>query len=274
MGEERVRRSIQKWEKELESYHMNDFERMYEIWLDSMFSKVPNQYQERILNWADQWFLYTYTFLQGTNSQMASQERILQTARSFDEQIEEISDLKRLSIEQLTYLADQQLAKSRVYSFTQGGLTGTGGWMFLGLDFPLIMTLNLRSVQLIGNSFGYDMNNPIEMILALKVLHAGLMPKRFKFEAWEELKKELDSIDTIMEKEGGALDENWLEQPVNQLFKTLAIVMFRRKLVQGVPLISVGIGALSNYKLAKDVTLFAKNFYQHRYITEQIKEES
>nr|WP_279401789.1 EcsC family protein [Piscibacillus salipiscarius] len=172
-------------------------------------------------------------------------------------------------MEQLTYLSDQQLAKSRVYSFAQGGLTGTGGWLFLGVDFPLIMTLNLRSVQLIGNSFGYDMNNPVEMILALKILHGGLMPQRFKYEAWTELKNDLNSLDTIMEQVDGTLDETWLEQPVNQLFKTLAIVMFRKKLVQGVPLISVGIGALSNYKLSKDVTLFAKYFYQHRFLEEQ-----
>ncbi|WP_175615933.1 EcsC family protein [Piscibacillus halophilus] len=268
MGEERIRRTIEKWETDLESYHMNDFERVYEVWLNQMFSKVPKHYQDKIFEWADQWFLYSYTFLQGTSSQIAARERILQTARSFDDEIEEISDLRRLSIEQLTYLADQQLAKSRVYSFTQGGITGTGGWLFLGIDFPLILTLNLRSVQMIGSSFGYDLNNPVEMLLALKVLHGGMMPQRFKYGTWLELKEELNSLDSIMEQDDWILDQNWFEQPVNQLFKTLAIVMFRRKLVQGVPLLSVGIGAISNYKLAKNVTSFAKTFYQYRHLNE------
>ncbi|GEL76871.1 EcsC family protein [Tenuibacillus multivorans] len=274
MGEERITRSIAQWEKGLEQHVTNDFERIYEIWIQNMFSSIPSSYQNKIFETMDQWFLYTYTFLQGTNMQLTAKDRILQTARSFDDRIEEISDLKTLSVEQLTYLADQQLSKSRVYAFTQGGLTGTGGWLLLGIDFPLIVTMNLKSVQLIGTCYGYDMNNPLEMIMALKVLHAGILPQRFQHEAWEKLKYDMEDIETIMEDESLLVDRSWAEQPVNQIFKVLAIVMFRKKLVQGVPLVSVGIGAVSNYRLAKQVTNFAKHFYQYRFIKEQTNREA
>lgn len=269
MGEERVKRSIDLWEKNLKQYNTNDFERMYEIWIQHTFAKIPVSYQHKFFDMMDQWFLYTYTFIQGTNSQIVARERILQAARSFDGSIERITDLQKLSVEKLTYLADQQLAKSRVYSFTQGGMTGTGGWLLLGIDLPLMATMNLRSVQLIGNSFGYDMDNPIEMIIALKVLHAGILPKRYQYEAWFKLKKDIESLETIMEDESLLTDETWITQPINQIFKTLAIVMFRKKLVQGIPLISIGIGAISNYNLAKQVTNFAKYFYQYRHLREQ-----
>ncbi|TFB25045.1 EcsC family protein [Filobacillus milosensis] len=269
MGEERVKRSINKWEEELQQYNTNDFERMYEMWVQNSFSKIPPNYQQKFFSMMDQWFLYTYAFLQGTSSQITAKERILQTARSFDEDIETITDLQNLSIEQLTYLANQQLSRSRIYSLTQGGITGTGGWLLLSADFPLMLTMNLRSVQLIGSSFGYDMNNPIEMVVALKVLHGGILPKRFQYDAWHQLKEETSSLTTIMESEDLLTDETWIEQPLNQVFKTLAIVMFRKKLVQGVPLISVGIGALSNYKLSKEVTNFAKRYYQYRHLIEK-----
>ncbi|RPF55351.1 EcsC family protein [Aquisalibacillus elongatus] len=268
MGEERILKSLHQWEGEIKQYNTNDFERMYELWTQSMFHKIPDHYQQKFFELTDQWFLYTYAFLQGTSYQINAQERILQTARTFHDDIQNISDLKKLRVEQLTYLADQQLAKSRVYSFTQGGITGTGGWFLLGVDFPLMVTLNLRSVQLIGSSFGYDMNNPIEMVLALKVLHGGILPRRLKYEAWEELKRESSELETIMKYEALLTDHTWFEQPINQVFKTLAIVMFRKKLFQGIPLISVGIGAFSNYKLAKDVTDFAKHFYQYRHLNE------
>ncbi|MGM8215614.1 EcsC family protein [Bacillaceae bacterium W0354] len=272
MGEERVLKEINKWEADLENYVTNDFESLYEMWVQNSFKQLPHFFQKRFYEFVDQWFLYTYTFIQSTNAQNEAKNRILQIARTYDETIETIEDLQRLSIDQLTYLADQQVAKNRVYSFTQGGITGTGGWLFLGVDLPLIVALNLRSVQLIGSCFGYNMNNPIEMVIALKVFHAGTLPKRMQYQAWIDLKKSTENLESVLSEERMLTDQSWFEQPLNQIFKTIAIVSFKKKLIQGIPLISVGIGAITNYRLAKQVTDLAKRFYQHRLINERNNE--
>ncbi|WP_238378765.1 EcsC family protein [Halalkalibacillus sediminis] len=269
MGEERILREVSTWELELSDYVSNDFEKVYEIWVKDQFAKLPDNTQHRFFEVMDQWILYTYTFLQSTNAQVDATNRILQVGRTYDESIERVEDLRSISIEKLTYMADQQVARNRLYAFSQGGITGTGGWLLLGLDFPMMIALNLRSVQLIGTCFGYNMHNPLEMILALKVFHAGAMPKRMQYLAWEELKGSMEELEGIMDEQEWITDESWLEPPLQNLFKTLAIVMFKKKMLQGIPIVSVGIGAVSNYKLAKQVSDFAKKFYQYRLIHEK-----
>ncbi|WP_245570122.1 EcsC family protein [Halalkalibacillus halophilus] len=269
MSKQRVKQEIGKWEQETASYTANDFERLYEIWVHNQFEKLPNNLQKQFFESTDQWLLYTYGFLQNMNTQIEAQNRIIQVGRTYDESIEKVEDLRVLSIEKLNYLADQQIAKNRVYSFVQGGVTGTGGWLLLSIDFPLILALNLRTVQLIGASYGYNMHNPLEMILALKVFHAGVLPKRMQYQAWNNLKQEANNVNEIMNNDRQLTDKSWLEQPIQNIFKTLVIVLFRKKLFQGVPLVSVAIGATVNYKLAKEVSEFAKRFYQYRFLLEQ-----
>ncbi|GAA0456151.1 EcsC family protein [Alkalibacillus silvisoli] len=266
MGEKRVLTEIMRFEQEVASYVSNDFEKVYEIWVQDQFNKLPKRVQSKFFDSVDQWLLYTYTFLQGTNAQNESYNRILQVGRTYDEHVEKIEDLRHLSIEKLNYLTDQQVARNRVYAFVQGGVSGAGGWLLLGVDLPLMIGLNLRTVQLIGTCYGYNMHNPIEMLIALKVLHAGALPKRLQYEAWQNLKHDIDKYDSLMSQEKQLTNKTWIEQPLKNIFKTLAIIMFRKKLFQGVPLISVGIGATVNYKTAKDISDFAKRFYQYRFI--------
>ena len=68
----------------------------------------------------------------------------------FNEDIMTITDLKHLSIDQLNYIANQQMVKHRLYSFTQGGVSGLGGVVLLGGDIPAMAVINIRIVQLIA----------------------------------------------------------------------------------------------------------------------------
>ncbi len=266
VGEERVLNEVFKWEKELRDYVTSDFEKLYDLSLDQSFKNLPQAYQDKFYDVIDQWFLYTYTFLQSTAMQNEAVNRVLQVARTYDETIEKVEDLRHLSIEKLTYLADQQIAKNRLYALTQGGLTGSGGFLFLSSDLPVMVALNLRTVQMVGTSFGYNMHHPAEMLLALKVFHAGMLPKRMQYEAWEKLKKNTEKSYSALLNEQNLTDQTWLEQPIQQIFKTIAILSLRKKKFQGIPLLSIGIGATVNYRLARNVTSLAKHFYQYRFI--------
>ena len=268
MGEERILTEIKLWENELHDIS-NEFGSYYEDWMQESFERLPLKFKSKFEHFIEQWFLYTYTFLQSTTMQNDAIQRILQTARTYDDTIDTIEDLKELSIEKLTYLAEQQVARNRLYSFTQGGITGTGGWLLLGIDLPLIVTMNLRTVQLIGSSFGYNMNHPIEMLIALKVFHAGSLPKRMQYNSWNELKKSIEQQNSILEEKQIVKNEGWSEHIMKQIFKTIAIVSFKKKVIQGVPILSIGIGAVTNYRLARQISDFAKKFYQYRSITEK-----
>ena len=81
------------------------------------------------------------------------------------------------------------MVKHRLYSFAQGGVSGSGGMVLLGGDLPAMAVINIRVVQLIAMTYGYEVNTPVEMMLALKVFHAGMMPKRLQGVAWGEFNR-------------------------------------------------------------------------------------
>jgi len=277
MTYERVAKDVDSWLEQYRGYQPNDFEMIYDDWINQSFYNLDPDVKEKFFSKLDAWFFHTHAFLQGTSFQNEARQRILSVGRVFSEEIENITDMKRmLSVDQLSYIAQQQIARGRLYSFAQGGLTGTGGWLLLGLDYPLMMVMNIRAVQLIGLTFGHEMNHPYEMMISLKVFHAATLPKRLQVHAWDELMDEVNRNEHpyVFEGNDQLTNESWLEQPIKQCFKSMFIVMFRKKIFQGLPFISIAIGAYSNYHLTKQVTDFAMKFYQYRYLLDHKEEES
>ncbi|MCP3025435.1 EcsC family protein [Halobacillus sp. A5] len=271
MSSRRVLEQIKKWEEQHLNNETNDFEMIYSDWLQDSFRQISPKLRKDFFSKLDDWLFHTHAFLQGTNFQMEARERILTVGRIFNEEIEVMEDMQQLNVDQLTYIADQQTARSRLYSFAQGGLTGTGGIFLLGIDFPLMLAMNLRTVQLVGLTFGHEMNHPAEMMLSLKVFHAATLPKRLQGEAWKEITEEVKNYPSqfIYEGEEELTGAPWIEQPLKQVSKTLFILMFRKKLFQGIPLVSMAIGAQSNYNLTKRISEFSTKFYQYRHLLKQ-----
>lgn len=270
--EERTWQSIVEWERQIESYQPTDFEMTYEKWLENSLENLNPRLRNKLFNSLDDWLFHTHSFIQGTQIQLDARQRILTESRIFNEDINQLSDLKMLSLDQLNYLSNQQTAKHRVISFTQGALAGTGGILLLGLDIPATLVINLRAVQLVAMSYGYDVNVPSEMMISLKVFHAATLPARIQAVGWQELKKELDNIhqyNYFYEGDERLTDESWLDQPLQQVVKAFAIMAFRKKLIQGLPLVGMAIGAGLNYQLCRRVTDFSKQFYQMRYLMEK-----
>ncbi|WP_017756111.1 EcsC family protein [Calidifontibacillus oryziterrae] len=267
-----VFKRIEQWEQQLFEYVPTDFERTFDKWLEKSFEKLDPTVKEQFFKSLDSWLFHLNSFIHGSDSQMNERERLLKAARIFNDQIEQIDDMKNLTIDQLTYLADQQISKYRIYSFSQGGLAGTGG-LLLSADIPAITILNLRAVQNIALVYGYDVNVPFEMMTSLKVFHAATLPKRMRAASWESLIKDVRQFDEqyyyLYEKDDDLTDVTWLEQPLLQLLKSMVIIMFRKKLIQGLPLVGMAIGAGMNYKLSRQVTEFANYYYQKRFLSEK-----
>lgn len=272
MSDEFFSNEMDRWEKQWSRYQSNDFENLYDLWVKKAFEGMSPETKKLFFNRMDNWLFHTHALIQGTAFQNDARERIITSGKIFDSTIADIHDLKMLTLDQLTYLAHQQASKSRLYSLAQGGITGTGGWLLLGIDFPVMVAMNLRVIQLIGLTFGHEMNHPYELLLSLKVFHAATLPKRLQKEAWEELKKEVQSRNPhpyLFEEEEGLTNETWIAQPLKQCLKSLFILMFRKKLVQGLPILSIAIGAGLNYQLTKQVTEYTIRFYQYRHMMEQ-----
>lgn len=266
--ENRVLAEIQEWENKMFSYEPNDFELTYEKYLEKSFLLLPEQVQRQFFSTLDNWLFHLHALIQGSQLQMDAKERILTAGRVFNPEIESIEELHSLNIDQLQYIAQQQIARHRLYSFAQGGMAGTGSSLMLGADIPAMAVINLRVVQLIAMTYGIEVNTPYEMMSSLKVFHAATLPPRMQSQAWEELITELRDQEDYYFYEGKdeVADVTWIEQPIKQLFKAIAIFIFRKKSFQGIPFISMAIGAGTNYQLTRKVTEFAHKYYQYRYL--------
>lgn len=271
--EQIVMNEIQDWERKLLSYEPNDFQLTYEKYLERSFSLLPEGVQRQFFSVIDTWLFHLHGIIQGSQLQMDAKERIKQAGRIFNKEIEEIEDMSSLSIDQLQYIAEQQIARHRFYSFAQGGLAGTGETLLLGADIPSMAIINLRAVQLIAMTYGYEINTPYEMMTSLKVFHIGTLPPRIQKEGWSLLIEELpvDNSHYFYKGKEEITDINWIEQPVQQLFKGMVIALFRKRMIQGIPLVSMAIGAGANYQLTRKVTDLAHKYYQYRYL--KAKEE-
>lgn len=269
--EKKVLDELYLWESKLYGYEPNDFELAYDRYLDRSFSMLPEEVQERFFSLFDSGLFHLHSLIQGSQLQMDAKERILAAGRVFQPELETIHDLRKLPIEQLEFIAGQQIARHRIYSFVQGGMSGSGGNLVLGADMPAMAVINLRIVQLIAMTYGFEVNTPFEMMVALKVFHTATMPSRMQSSGWKALKNDLEQAEDFYFYQGkdDLADVTWLEQPIKQIFKGMVIMMFRKKHLQGMPVISMVIGAGANYQLTRRVTEFAHKYYQMRYFKEK-----
>lgn len=272
--EMKIYEEVKAWEEKLYSHETTDFEVLYDKALQSSFALIPEDMQKEFFTTLDNVLFHLHAMIQGSQFQMDARDRILATARIFHDGIEEIADMRNLTADQLKYIAQQQIARHRLYSFAQGGISGMGGAVLITSDLPAITIINLRLVQLIAMSYGYEVNTPKEMMISLKVFHTGTLPERLQKYGLEELNECTQQSEQSYFFDGNdeITDVSWFEQPVKQIMKYMAISLFRKKKIQGLPLMSMMIGAGTNYTLTRRVSEFAHHYYQYRYLQEKSEE--
>ncbi|MGN7939547.1 EcsC family protein [Metabacillus sp. 22489] len=263
---------IEKWEQELQKDIRTDVERTLHKWINKKMNELPVSVKRILFSKFDKCFFHLHSIIQGSYSQQDARNQILLTAKSLGEDIYQLKDLQSLSIDQLHYLANLQTSKHRIYSLIQGGMTGTGGILLSGVEIPAQILINLRAVQLIAMSYGYEINTPYEMMTSLKVFHASLMPKHLQSVGWSELKNEIHigaAQAYFYEGEENLANNYDVEFLLKQIVKLSVIALLKKKIISGVPLISMMIGAGMNYRLTRQVTNFSNIYYQYRIIFEK-----
>ncbi|EZH66727.1 hypothetical protein DH09_01945 [Bacillaceae bacterium JMAK1] len=236
---------------------------------------LPKRYEKKLVELVDRFMFYTQTLILNSSAQVEAEQRILSTAKVFNHRIEHISELDQLSFEQNKFILEQQTAKQRLLSFGQGGLTGLGGPFLLAADLPLMLATNLRTVQLAAMSFGNDLRHPREMMIALKAFHVATLPRKAQYEGWTELQAEKEVWMGRFPVFYGGNEEvtsaEWFQQPLRQIAKLMIISVLRKKMVQGIPIAGIAVGAYSNYQLARQVSTIAGHYYERRYLEEVLQ---
>ncbi|MET3697275.1 EcsC family protein [Bacillus oleivorans] len=263
--------NVLQWEKKLLGYEGNDFEKTYERWLYQAFEALPDHWKDPIIHSIDQWIFHIYALFHETSIQNDAKERILATAKAFNEQIQDFEGLKNLPLSQLNYIADREQSKHRLYSIIHGGLAGTGKSVFSSMSIPVTLINNIRVVQLMSYIYGYDLSSPYELMTSIKVFHAATLPKRYQGEAWLSLKRELleqQNSAYFYDGEEQIISKEWIEFGLDELIKLVSIQLFQPKEEGKFPLLSVIFGVQFQYSLSKRVAVFAHKYYVYRYLLE------
>ncbi|MBB2480276.1 EcsC family protein [Bacillus sp. APMAM] len=274
-NEQKVWEDIEEYVQSFQSYEGNDFQNLYGKWVEKAFTSIPESLTEPFFEKLDTWLFHLHSLLQGLRIQDEARERILKSAKVFDESIFLIEDMKKLSIDQLSYIADQHVSRHKIYSLLQGGMTATAQPIFLSSDFLALILINLRSVQLTAITYGYDVRQPFEMMTSLKVFHTASLPNRLKGMGWKELTDELEEHHSLYFYEGmeKIIDYRWLEEPFKQSLKVFFISLFNKNSSSKSSFVSLAIGAGANYQFSRKVNQFAEKYYQYRFLLDKQREE-
>ncbi|WP_368503555.1 EcsC family protein [Alkalihalophilus sp. As8PL] len=264
--------TILEWEDTYFTHEATDVEYSYLKWSDKLVEQLGNTRKQKVLMQLDHVFIHMHAYLQNTRSHEETKKRILQYARVFEPTINELEDLRYLPIEQLDYMTEQLMAKQRLLSLGQGGLTGMGGMFLLAADLPAAIAINLRSVQQIATIYGFDLKRPIEMVVALKLLHLATLPKAFQAHEWDKLWNDVNEHqvdDVFYAGKEDIIEPEWLQHLIRQLAKSFVITMLRKRMIQGLPLVGMAFGAGMNYRLSQQVIELAHKFYQKRLLIDR-----
>ncbi|SDZ54843.1 EcsC protein family protein [Evansella caseinilytica] len=272
--EQWIWQEITAMEKQLLSAKATDFSHTYQKGIELGLEALGGKWTKKLLAGIDDFLFHLQAVIQQGYLEERTREMLLTQARVFRPDVHVIADMKKLTMDQLRFIAKKQLAKQRLTALAQGGLTGIGGILFMLGDLPLLFAVNLRTVQLMALTYGYDLRKPYEMMFVLKVFYAVSLPPYLRQQAWERLFGELEAAGEEEDfffydgKEEGA-SAAWLQRPINHLVKLFLIAAVRKKRIQGIPVISLAAAAGSNYYFARQISEAAHLFYQKRLLLEK-----
>ncbi|WP_349408142.1 EcsC family protein [Pseudalkalibacillus sp. SCS-8] len=275
-NEKQIWSSIEKWEQEYFTYVPTDFSRAYVRTFDEAMEKLSPKWRDKALHTIDNLLFHLHSIILNSQFQQDTKQRVLLSAQAMNADVAVFEDIADCRIEQLRYIAQHQVAKHRLLSFAQGGLSGAGGLLFLGIDIPASIAAHLRSIQVIALSYGYAINQPYETMLSLKVFHAATLPKEHQQNAWEKLLSEATEPDMnpyFFDTDEVVADQQWTRHLVGLIGKGVILFTLRKRLIQGIPLMGMVYGAAANYQLSRQITDFANHFYQKRWLLEKHHKE-
>lgn len=269
--ERRALQEIKDWESKMSLDAPNDIQFVFENYLEQSFLLLPEGVRKQFFGLMDNMLFHLQATIQGSQLQADVKERILATARVMDPSVEAVNDLKKMDLNRLQFIAQQQISRHRFYSFAQGGLAGSGSKLMLGIDLPAMAVINLRAIQLIALSYGYETNTPFEMMSSLRIFHVSTLPKRNQHEGWKLLMNDFAESKERYFFEGSeeVTDSTWIEQPLLQMLKASVIYLWSKKSAKKLPVLSMAVGAGLNYGFTRKVTQYANYYYMLRYLKQK-----
>jgi len=179
--------------------------------------------------------------------------------------VETLDDVNQLPISTMDEAADRLSKGRKKVATVQGASTGFGGILTLSLDIPLLLGLQLKTLQDLAICYGYDPKNKQERLFIIKCL--------------QFVSSDIVGKQTIL-KQLTAFDQNGSHErreAMSELQGWREVVFSYRdnfgwkKLFQMVPIAGLVFGAFINRSAINDIAEAGKMLYRKRRIVERFQ---
>jgi len=156
-------------------------------------------------------------------------------------------------------------SENAVLAAVEGGGTGLGGAVLIAADIPLLFGINLRLIQQIGASYGFDVSSPAYSPLVLAIFNVAASSSRA---SKSQALREITVAAAAIAQDGaykGRVSGTFQDQN-RHLPREIAKNIAGRKVAQLIPIAGAAIGAGINYWFTTETAETAFMLFRALYI--------
>ena len=173
-------------------------------------------------------------------------------------------------------LAKKHWANHCKYAAAEGAAAGLAGMVRFVVDVPLVISLAIREIRLIGLCFGYRVNTPAEVDYVIHVLRIGSSVdpanKASSLDALKKIEAQQRGRARGRRKQsfsGERLRVRYLVS-LEEYSRLLSLQLIRRGVLHFIPLAAAITGASFNAAYAHDVGRAAYMCYRRRFLADRL----
>ena len=180
--------------------------------------------------------------------------------------VETLDNVKLLPISTMDDAVDKITMNRRKIATVQGASTGIGGVFTLTIDIPLLLSLQLKTLQDIALCYGYDPSDKKERLFVVKCLQFVSSDIVGKQAILDQL-SQFDNPDDVSKRETLSELQGWRE----------VVFSYRdqlgwKKIFQMIPIAGLVFGAFINRSAVSDIAEAGKMLYRKRRLVERLSQ--
>ncbi|MEH7344783.1 EcsC family protein [Bacillus sp. JJ1532] len=183
-----------------------------------------------------------------------------------DKQINHLEDVNLIAINEMDVAVTKLTSNRKRLATVQGASTGVGGILTLSLDIPLLLGIQLKTLQDIAICYGYDPKDKKERMYMVKVLQFVSSDIVGKKAILQQLSL-IDSPNDSAKREVISEIQGWRE-----VVFTYRDQIGWKKLFQMIPIAGLLFGAFINRSAVNDIAEAGMMLYRKRRIKAKLAE--
>lgn len=259
--ERSVQKEIEKWQ----SGDVSLFAQAFNWAMAPMDWVVERVVPEEVVDQADKSISQFLSLLNDASTWTYEPKEVLRAARSKGIEAEDITDLRDHDLKTLDGIARSYVSENAILAAIEGGGTGLGGAVLIAADIPLLFGINLRLIQQIGASYGFDVSTPAYSPLVLSIFNVAASGSReSKNMALREITVAAAALAHLSEYRGRV--SGTFRDQNRHLPREIAKNIGGRKIAQMIPIAGAAIGAGINYWFTTETAESAFMLFRALYI--------